>query len=767
MDLMESSTELPLDLYEHSPCGFHSLDAKGVFLRINQTELSWLGYTREEVIGRMSLNDILTLEGQRLFTDNFPRLKKSGVLRNLEFDFVRKDGTTLPVLVSATAVWNPDGSFAMSRTVAHDLTSRRQAENRFRSILEAAPDAILICNRSGTITQAGGQIEKLFGYRAVELNGAAVQTLLPERLRNSHEGHLERYFHQPVVRTMGPGKNLVALRKDGDEVPVEISLSPLQEEGGVSALAIVRDVTERESTQDKLQRSEDRYRSVVDAMAEGVVVQEGDGRISAWNASALRILGLTEDQIMGRTSADPCWKAIHEDGSPFPGETHPSMVALRTGKRQSNVCMGVHRPHGGITWVLINAEPILDSQAAIPRAVVTTFTDITERKKLEEELSQTQRLDAIGGLAGGIAHDFNNIVGVILGHCDLMAATSAKDEAASRHVDAIRKSANHAANFTRQLLAFSRKQVMRIESLDLNEVIRSLAEMLKRLIGENVELELNLATELVRVRADRGQIEQVLLNLLVNARDAMPKGGRLTIATANVELGEAVGGRTPVDTHAYAMFSVFDTGHGMDEKTVSRVFEPFFTTKEMGRGTGLGLSIIYGIVQQSNGHISVLSKPGQGTTFKVYLPRAEGTPEVETRTEGSPQKQAQGGSETILLVEDDEAVREMVLFILKTAGYKILTSGTAREALALCESHSGPIALLLSDVVLRGEMGGPTLAQKVASIRQGIKVLFMSGYSASFIAGSADSSRIGELIEKPFSSKELMKRVRQVLDSPS
>ncbi len=358
MSLLDTSTQIPLDLYEHAPFGFHCLDSHGIFLRINDTELRWLGYRREEMIGRMNLADILTIEGKGTFAENFPQLKATGVLRDLEFDFVRKDQTLLPVLVSATAVWNASGEFTMIRSVACNLSGQKQAENRFRSILEAASDAILICNRWGLITVAGGQTEKLFGYRNGELKGQSIEMLLPERSRKVHSAYVEGFFSKPQVRPMGIGRQLSALRKDGTELPVEISLSPLQADEGLCTLAIVHDVTTQRLTQDELRKSEERYRSVISAMAEGVVVQNSNGTISACNQSAERILGLTESQMMGRTSIDPHWKAIREDGSPFPGETHPSMVALRTGQRQSNICMGLRKPNSITTWILINAEPI-------------------------------------------------------------------------------------------------------------------------------------------------------------------------------------------------------------------------------------------------------------------------------------------------------------------------------------------------------------------------------------------------------------------------
>jgi len=887
--MQNTSIQSLLDLIQEAPCGFHSLDSDGTFLRINNTELNWLGYRREELVGQRKLVDLLTPEGQRSFQQHFPQLKTAGVLRDLEFDFVRKDGTILPVLVSATAVRDENGKFVMSRSVVYNLANRRQADQRFRSIVEAAPDAIIICAPSGEIILANAQVENVFGYRREELQGKSLDTLLPIRFQNAHAGYRKDFFDHPQTRPMGLLGELYGLRKDGTEVPVEISLSPLRTDGGTLAVATIRDVTARRQAQQEMRESEERFRSMFNAMAEGVVVQEADGSISACNQSAERILGLSRDQIQGRTSLDPLWQAIHEDGSPFPGDLHPSMLALRTGVRQSNVCMGVHKPDGSLSWILITAEPIRDVDATHPHAVVTTFrditerkkieealgkseerfrvalkgsptvvfnqdlelrytwinrpvlawaqqewlgktdvevlgaeaggaltaikqgvlstgkgtrqevqfphdgavfyydltveplrdskgdiagitcatTDITERKRLEEQLLHSQKMEAIGRLAGGVAHDFNNILGVILGRAELMAELFAGDERAARHAKAIRSSAQQAAALTRQLLAFSRKQVMRLQLLDLNGVVRNLAEMLTRVIGENIEIKLDLEPGLGSTEADLVQIEQVLMNLVVNARDAMPKGGLLTISTRNVDCDREDAAVQPsLRPGQYVMLSVSDTGHGMDASTISRLFEPFFTTKEMGRGTGLGLSIIYGIVQQSDGHISVHSEPGRGSIFKIYLPRLQGLPSDALLNGASSESTfgaVEGGTETILLVEDEEALRDMVLAMLTQSGYTVLSAGSPHEALAVSGNHRGSIDLLLTDVILRSTADGPELSRQILAQRPETRVLFMSGYSEAFIAASSGPLRDAELLEKPFSSEQLHQKIRDIL----
>ncbi len=766
MSVLDTSTRLLLDFYEHAPCGFHSLDPNGIFLHINDTELDWLGYCREEVVGRMSLPDVLSPEGRRVFERNFPRLKREGKLRDVEFEFVRKNGSPFPVLISATAVLNGDGKFAMCRSIVYDLSHRKTADVRFRCILEAASDAVLICNCNGIITLANGGVEKVFGYSKEELQGQPVENLIGEESRASHRELRRQFFSHPQSQPMGAVRSLTGLRKDGTRIPIEVNLSPIDTEEEHSALAVIRDVTDRRAAELELRGSEELYRSVVSAMAEGVVVQEQNGRITACNESAQRILGLSEDQILGLTSVDPRWKAIHEDGSPFPGETHPSMVALQTGQRQSNVCMGLQTPDGESTWILINAEPFF-SPIAKERGVVTTFSDITDRKKLEEQLSRAQRLEALGRLAGGVAHDFNNILGIVVGHCDLMAEkVSPSDERIPVHIKAIRKSAEHAAALTRQLLAFSRKQVMRMSRLDLNEIVRNLSEMLKRLIGENIELRFQQHPEPGWINIDPVQIEQVVLNLVVNARDAMPNGGRVTISTANVDLDDTlISNSRSVPPGSYVVLSVSDTGHGMDLKTMSRLFEPFYTTKEMGRGTGLGLSIIYGIVRQSSGYLLVDSKPGTGSTFKVYLPRAQGSVEAVPAATVRPVARTRTAA-TILLVEDDPDLRELTTAMLARGGYTILSASTAKEALATSESYNDPIALMITDMMLCGGMDGCQLSEQIHSQRPDTKILIVSGYSESLVHRSPSPKNSIEFMEKPFSAEQLRERVRDILTKP-
>jgi two-component system cell cycle sensor histidine kinase/response regulator CckA len=415
---------------------------------------------------------------------------------------------------------------------------------------------------------------------------------------------------------------------------------------------------------------------------------------------------------------------------------------------------------GSIITVEVTAHDF-DFEQRSARLVLAN--DVTERLRLEEQLRQSQKMEAIGRLAGGVAHDFNNMLSVILSYGEILLADMKPGEPMRDEVEEIRKAGKRAADLTRQLLMFSRQQVLEPKVLDLNEILSGMEKMLQRILGADVDLVTMPASSLGRVRVDRSSIEQVIMNLAVNARDAMPTGGRLTMETSNVVLDDAYA-RSHLGAAAgrYVMLAITDTGTGMDQATLARIFEPFFTTKEVGKGTGLGLSTVFGITQQCGGGVWAESEPGKGTTFKVYLPRVDSEAEAANRLEAQPTSSR--GAETILLVEDDDQVRAVARGILRRHGYHVIDARNAGEALLSAEKHAGRIHLLLSDVVMP-QMSGPELAKRLAGTRPEMKVLCMSGYTDDSIVRHGVIEARFAFIQKPITPETLSKRVREVLES--
>jgi PAS domain S-box-containing protein len=516
---------------------------------------------------------------------------------------------------------------------------------------------------------------------------------------------------------------------------------------------------ERKQAEETLRTQQAFLRQVIDANPSLIFVKDWDGKFTLVNQAMADIYGAPVDQLIGKGDAD----------------FNPNATEVAHFLRDDREVMASGQPK------LVPEEPVTDVHTGVPRwfqtvkvplvgadgarRVLGVSTEITHRKQLEAQLLQAQKMEAVGRLAGGVAHDFNNLLTAMLGSTDLLLQIVGPTHPAREDAEAVRQAALRAAELTRQLLAFSRQQVMAPRVLDVTALVTGVERMLRRVIGEDIELRSILPHDLGVVRADAGQLEQVIMNLAVNARDAMPRGGKFTIEAANVELDAAYAQtHVPITAGRYVMLAMSDTGIGMDAETKARLFEPFFTTKELGKGTGLGLSTVYGIVKQSGGFIWVYSEPGLGTTFKIYLPRVEAAVEAPAPT---PEPTTSfGGSETVLLVEDQADVRRLTRKVLAARGYTVLIAAHGVEALRVAEQHPGPIHLMVADVVMPG-MSGREVGELLVRARPEVKVLYVSGYANESIVHHGVLEPGLAFLEKPFTPDALARKVREVLGAPA
>ena len=992
---------------------------EGVITSWNKGAEKLYGYSAGEILGQ-PISVLAPPERSEEVTQILARLKRGERIEEYELERVRKDGSLIYISLSLFRLTGSRGEVTGAAAIARDVTERKRAEQalheseeRYRSLVEAAPDVIFtVSAEDGSLTSLNPAFETLTGWsRAEWLGRPFVGMVHPDDLPVA----VER-FQKALRGETHPPHELRVLCKSGEYLVGEFtSTSHVKDGKVVGQLGIARDITDRKRADEALRESEELYRSVVTSVAEGIMLVDRGGAIVACNRSAERILGLTTEELIGRTAADPRWQAIHEDGSPLPGENFPGMAALRTGKPQSNLYMGVHKPNGSLAWTIANSVPIFHAGDGAPYVVVTSFADITERKRaeealieeryllhtlmdnlpdaiyfkdresrftrtnkahakqfglshhaqavgktdfdfftaehaqpayndeqeiirtgqpvvnkeeretwpdgrvtwvsttkmplrdahgniigtfgvsrditqhkqaeaeharlvtaieqsaeavvitnttggieyvnpaftritgygreevlgqnprilksdkqdpefyqqlwatilngqiwhgelinrrkdgslyteemniapvrnqvgeithfiatkqdvtehkqLEQQLIQAQKMEAVGRLAGGVAHDFNNLLTIINGYAQLLIEPISPQDPRRGHLKEILMAGERAASLTRQLLAFSRRQVLEPRVLNLNSVLADVAKMLRRLIGEDVELVSTLKPDLGRVKVDPGQIEQVIMNLAVNARDAMPQGGKLFIETSNVEIDANYARRhSPMMPGKYVMVAVSDTGCGMDLETQAHAFEPFFTTKEKGHGTGLGLATVYGIVKQSGGFIWVYSAPGHGSTFKIYLPFIEEA--LPTAEPAEAPAELAKGSETVLVVEDERGVRSLVCEALASHGYKVLEAAGAASALEISERYTEPIHLLLTDVVMP-QTGGKELAKGFSTLHPETKVLYMSGYTDDAIVRHGILEGGTSFLQKPFLPQALLAKIHEVLKTKS
>jgi two-component system cell cycle sensor histidine kinase/response regulator CckA len=683
------------------------------------------------------------------------------------------------------------------RRLGHQVDLRRASEQNLDITLQSIGDAVLSTDASARVLRMNPVAERLTGWGLADAKGrpaSEVFRIIHEKTREPAPSPIDQALRDGVIVALANHTALIS--KGGVETPIADSAGPIRNSAGeaVGAVLVFRDITTERAGAERVRQANAFLESIVENIPDMIFVKDAAAlRFERFNHAGELLLGAPRETFIGKNDFDffPAEQARHFQAKDQETLSNKLLVDIPEEP--------IDTPSGR-RWLHTKKSPILDEEGA-PKFLLGISEDITERKRLtdqlretnealerrvaertadlrrqmderertaqalqrsEEQLRQSQKMDAVGRLAGGIAHDFNNLLSVILTYSQMLLRDLPAGSPMQADLEEILKSGERAASLTRQLLAYSRQQVVNLQPTDLNAVLANMDAMLRRLIGEDIQLEIRPATALGQANADVGWMEQILMNLVVNARDAMPTGGRLTVETADVVLDEAYAQEHP-DTQAgpHVMLAVSDTGTGMDKETLSRIFEPFFTTKEVGKGTGLGLATTYGIVKQLGGSIWVYSEEGKGSTFKVYLPRAdEEGPETPLAVPAVVR-----GNETILLVEDEGPVRVAAKRILAGAGYQVLVATDSEDALRLCKTHPGTIELLLSDVVMPG-LSGPKLATQLLALRPGMKVLFMSGYTDEAVVRHGALEAGAAFTQKPLTPDGLATKVREVLAAP-
>lgn len=668
------------------------------------------------------------------------------------------------------------------------VTQLEVAKDCLENVLENSPDAIGIVDKHGRLLKWNKLAERLFGYSFNEIKQKKVfdfyensqelnkmlELLRQKEVVKEYEIKMRRKNGKVVIFNLSIGllKNSnnqligsVGLARDMTEKrEAEEELKKYREhleemvEKRTSQLLeaneqLQREITERRCTEEALKSSEARYRSLFDGVPVGLYRTTPDGKILDANLALVQMLGYQDRKSLVAVNVAESYVN--------PEDREQKKALLEREGIVRDYEMELRCYDGKKIWVQDSVRVVRDPGAGITY-YEGSMEEITEKKQLESQYRQAQKMEAVGRLAGGVAHDFNNLLTAITGYGEITLLDLRKDDPLGLNIEEILKAAERATSLTQQLLAFSRKQILRPRKINLNDTLTDMHEMLRRLLGEDINLSLALDPELGTVIADPGQIDQIVMNLAVNARDALPHGGNIAIGTKNSFLDEAHAQRhLEVSPGPYAMLTVSDNGIGMDKETQTHIFEPFFTTKERGKGTGLGLAMVYGIIKQSGGHIWLDSEPGQGTTFQIYLPRVDAaveSREVEKHTE------LPLGWETILIVEDEDALRALIRKALKKFGYQVLEACHGGEALLICEQATGPIHLLLVDVVLP-QMSGPGIAARMVHLQPDMKVLFMSGYAENAIVHHGVLDQSVPFLQKPFKPLTLVRKVREVLDA--
>jgi two-component system cell cycle sensor histidine kinase/response regulator CckA len=739
-------------LVENSSDVIAMLDAQATIIYVSHSVQRMMGFAPEEMVETCAFDHIHPEDVGSVRQVFSALLKSPGVPMWVEYRRRHKEGTWR---VLETTAMNRLDDPAVGAIVVNerDITQRCQAEAEFRklsSAVEQSADIVVMTDRSGVIEYVNPAFETLTGYTREDAVGKTPRIL--------KSGRQDADFYRRMWGTLLAGKVfrgvLVNRKKNGELYWTEKTITPIVDEGGQirNFVSNDRDITQRRATEEALRSSEQRYRLLFERNLAGVYRASAEGKFTEANDSLARMLGYESGrELLGQDTADVFDNPIEPEALMRELKAHGQVVSYEVRAR---------RKDGSDAWALLSSTLLRDKAGNVTGREGTVL-DITERRGLEQQLLHSQKMDAVGQLAGGVAHDFYNLLMVMSSYAELLADSIGGNAKAQHQAGEILKAARRAAGLTRQLLAFSRKQVLSPSIMDLNSVLADIGRMLPRLIREDIQVEIRPGASLWRVKADPVQVEQVIMNLAVNARDAMPSGGHLVLETSNEQLDEEYARRhVGVSPGEHVMLTVSDTGCGIPADILPHIFEPFFTTKELGKGTGLGLPTVYGIVKQSGGSIWVYSEVDHGTVFKVYLPRAAA---AEKYYEERPPAPPPRGSETILMVEDEDAVRESTCEYLSSRGYDVLQGKNGDDALQVLEKFAGKIHLLISDVIMPG-MSGAELGKRVRELRPDTRVIYISGYTESTVVRQGIESKAG-FLQKPFTLTALAGKVREVLDA--
>ena len=622
-------------------------------------------------------------------------------------------------------------------------------------MVDTVADGVILIDSRGVVLMFNPACEQLFGYSASEVLGNNVRMLMPEPFQAEHDGYLGNYLRTGERKIIGIGRKVVGKRRNGTTFPMELSVGEAHQDGASNFVGIIRDLTERERAEKALREGAARLKAVVDTAVDGVILIDALGRVLMFNPACERLFGYPESEVLGQNVKilmPPPFKAEH-DGylGNYLRTGDPKIIGI--GREVS----GLRKDGSTFPMDLSVGEAKQEGEVVF----VGIIHDLTERKRTEEQLVQAQKMETVGQLSGGIAHDFNNLLTVIIGNADTLSDKLRSRPDLRQLCDSIVNAGDRGAELTRRLLAFSRRQTLRPAVIDCNRLIESMKVLLRRALREDIEIATRLDTDAISAFADPAQLESAILNLALNARDAMPGGGLLRIATSSISLDQHYRDNHPeVAVGDYVLITVTDDGEGMSPEVCERAFEPFFTTKEVGKGSGLGLSMVYGFIKQSNGHVAIYSEIGLGTTVRLYLPAAQVARSADERADA--EREVPTGSGNILVVEDDPFVRGYAVGTLESLGYQVTTAVNGQEALDKL-ARDTKFDVLFSDVVMPGGISGRDLAERAHKMQPDMKVLLTSGYALDVLAARGPLNEKLMILNKPYRKAELAVRLREIL----